>query len=76
MGPASDQSAVQRVLAAVRSSALLDDDRKKLHLKDAQGSTLEMAGDAVLLSAKTDLTIEAPGRKIVIRSSSVDFETG
>ena len=55
---------------------VFDDDRKKLHLEDAQGSTFEMAGDAVLLSAKTDLTIEAPGRKIVIRSSAVDFETG
>ena len=54
---------------------VFDDERKTLRLEDAQGSALELAGDAVLLSAKTDLTIEAPGRSIKIRSSSVDFET-
>ena len=56
------------------SDRLLDE-VETLRLEDAQGSALELAGDAVLLSAKTDLTIEAPGRSIKIRSSSVDFET-
>lgn len=54
---------------------VFDDERRSLRLVDQQGSTLEMAADAVLLSAHANLTIEAPGKSIKIRSSSVDFET-
>jgi hypothetical protein len=35
---------------------------------------MEFGPDAVELHATTDLTIEAPGRRIVIVADAVDFE--
>lgn len=52
----------------------LDDDRRVLRVEDATGSSVELAPDRVTLHAAVDLTIEAPGRALKIRATSVDFE--
>ncbi|MGZ6705371.1 MAG: phage baseplate assembly protein V [Solirubrobacteraceae bacterium] len=52
----------------------LDDDRSVLRVEDATGSSVELSPGAVTLHAATNLTIEAPGRALKIRATSVDFE--
>jgi uncharacterized protein involved in type VI secretion and phage assembly len=52
----------------------LDDDRSVLRVEDTTGSSVELSPDAVNLHAAVDLTIEAPGRALTIRASTVDFE--
>jgi phage protein D/phage baseplate assembly protein gpV len=52
----------------------LDDEHKTIHLENSDGSVVELAPDKVRLHAATDLEIEAPGHKIVIRGQSIDFE--
>jgi phage baseplate assembly protein gpV len=42
----------------------------------SDGSRFELTRDGVQLRCETDLTIEAPGRSIVIRAGSIDFERG
>jgi phage protein D/phage baseplate assembly protein gpV len=53
---------------------VLDDEHGVLRLSDVTGSTLELSPDRVLLHAARDLTIEAPGRAVVVRAKTVDFE--
>ena len=52
----------------------LDDEHKKLRLEDVTGSSIELAPGGVKLHSAVNLTIEAPGRAIVIRAKSVDFQ--
>ena len=52
----------------------LDDEANRVRLEDASGTYMEFGPDAVELHATTDLTIEAPGRRIVIVADAVDFE--
>jgi uncharacterized protein involved in type VI secretion and phage assembly len=40
------------------------------------GSMLELAPSRARLATTTDLVIEAPGKRIVIRASAIDFEQG
>jgi phage protein D/phage baseplate assembly protein gpV len=54
----------------------LDDENRKLRLEDVTGSSVELSPDRVTVHAAVDLTIEAPGRAVVIRANSVDFEQG
>jgi uncharacterized protein involved in type VI secretion and phage assembly len=54
----------------------LDDENQKLRLEDVTGSSVELSPDRVSVHAAVDLTIEAPGRAVVIRANSVDFEQG
>ena len=54
----------------------LDDDKNSVRVETRDGSVLQMAPDAVLLHAAADLTIEAPGMRIVVRSQFIDFERG
>lgn len=54
----------------------LDDENQKLRLEDVTGSSIEMAPGGVKLHSAVDLTIEAPGRKILVRAKAVDFEQG
>ena len=54
----------------------LDDENKKLRLEDVTGSSVELSPDQVTVHAAVDLTIEAPGRAVVVRAKSVDFEQG
>ncbi len=52
---------------------LLDDEKKLLRLEHPGGSVLELAEDHVRLHSTADLTLEAPGRAVVIRGQTVDF---
>ncbi len=54
----------------------LDDEARTLKIEDPAGSYVELAPELVSIHAATDLTIEAPGRKVRIVAASVDFETG
>jgi uncharacterized protein involved in type VI secretion and phage assembly len=67
---------VQRFSLHSRAGHLvvLDDARKLLRLQDPTGSFLELGPDGVHLHAAAPLTLEAPGKAIVIRGDAVDFE--
>jgi phage protein D/phage baseplate assembly protein gpV len=52
----------------------LDDAGKKVRLEDQSGNYLELSPDRAILHAAVDLTLEAPGRAVVIRGRSVDFD--
>ena len=54
----------------------LDDRTKTLRMEIAAGSSLEMSPQATTLHSATPLTIEAPGRNLVIRARHIDFERG
>ena len=54
----------------------IDDARGSIRLEDANGSYLELSAQQVALHANADVTIEAPGRAVVIRGASVDFTRG
>jgi phage baseplate assembly protein V len=47
----------------------------KIRIEDATGTSLEMTQERVTLHSAVPLTIEAPGQSVVIRGSSIDFET-
>ncbi len=53
-----------------------DDTKKTIRIQDAGGSFMELAPGKVLIHANTDLAIEAPGKALVIRAATVDFERG
>jgi phage protein D/phage baseplate assembly protein gpV len=55
---------------------LLDDENKKLRLENSEGSYIEFMPEGVSLHAATDLEIEAPGKSIVIRGQTIDFQRG
>lgn len=52
----------------------LDEGRRTLRLDQPDGSYVELSPDAVTLHAQSDLTLEAPGRRMVLRASQIDFE--
>jgi uncharacterized protein involved in type VI secretion and phage assembly len=52
----------------------LDDAGRKLRLEDQSGSYLELGPGRAVLHAAVDLTLEAPGRALLVRARSVDFE--
>ncbi|XXF77102.1 phage baseplate assembly protein V [Myxococcaceae bacterium GXIMD 01537] len=52
----------------------LDDEGRTLRLEHSGGSFLEMTQDRVRLHAEAALDIEAPGRAVVIRGNTVDFQ--
>ena len=54
----------------------LDDTAQMIRLENSRGSFVELRPDTVHLFAATDLTIEAPGRRIILRSNAIDFERG
>jgi uncharacterized protein involved in type VI secretion and phage assembly len=66
---------VQRFSLHSRAGHLLvlDDARKTLRLQDPTGNFLQMGPDGVQLHAAVPLTLEAPGRDIIISSDAVDF---
>jgi phage baseplate assembly protein V len=55
---------------------LLDEEHSTLRFENSKGSFVELAPDHVQVSAATDLTIEAPGKSIVIRGQNIDFRRG
>jgi len=55
---------------------VLDRDTDAATLRNGAGSRLEITTSGVVLHAEADLTIEAPGRRLLIRADTVDFERG
>lgn len=53
---------------------VLDDAKKTLRLEDPTGNFLELGPEGVHLHAEVPLTLEAPGKDIVIRGDAVDFK--
>jgi phage baseplate assembly protein V len=57
-------------------SIKLDDESSSIRVEDSQGSYVELTPEVVRIHSVADLEIEAPGRAIRIKATSVDFETG
>ncbi len=55
---------------------LLNRDGDAIVVANSAGSTIEITADAVRVHAEADLTIEAPGKKMVLRADTIDFERG
>lgn len=55
---------------------LLDRDGDRLVISNGAGSRVELTADRVLLHAEADLTIAAPGRRLVLRADTIDFQRG
>ena len=51
-----------------------DDILQTLRMENSDGSFIEMSPEKVLLHASRDLEITAPGRAILIKSKTIDFE--
>jgi phage baseplate assembly protein gpV len=54
----------------------LDRDTDGATLRNGAGSRLEITTSGVVLHAEADLTIDAPGRRLLIRADTIDFERG
>lgn len=54
----------------------LDDSGQVIRLENSDGSFVEMSPQRVRVHAARDLEIEAPGKAIVIRGNTIDFERG
>lgn len=54
----------------------LDDGQQTIRLENSAGSYCELSPEKVRIHAATDLEIEAPGQRIVIRGKNIDFERG
>jgi phage baseplate assembly protein gpV len=55
---------------------VLDDGRQAIQLEDSSGNVVELTPEVVRIHAATDLELEAPGRKVVIRGDQIDFQRG
>ncbi|GAA2095505.1 hypothetical protein GCM10009841_06660 [Microlunatus panaciterrae] len=55
---------------------LLNRDGDAVVISNAAGSRIEMTADAVLLHSEANLTVEAPGRRLLFRAQTIDFERG
>jgi hypothetical protein len=63
-----------RLQTAGNQKISFDDVNKILRMENSEGSFVEMSPEKVSLHAKTDLEIAAPGRAIVIKGKTIDFE--
>ncbi|MGO1075815.1 phage baseplate assembly protein V, partial [Inquilinus sp. CA228] len=54
----------------------LDGERALARLETSAGDMLELGPDGTVLRSTTDLTIEAPGRRVTIRANAIDFRKG
>jgi phage baseplate assembly protein gpV len=52
----------------------LDDSNGVVYIENSEGSFIELAPDHVKLHAAADFTLEAPGKKVVIRGHKIDFQ--
>jgi uncharacterized protein involved in type VI secretion and phage assembly len=55
---------------------LLNRDDDQVIVSNAATSRLEMSKDFMLMHSDVDLTIEAPGKRLVIKADTIDFERG
>ena len=70
---------VKRVIRTARGNSVLLDDTEgseQIVLEDATGNRLALTTSGVVLHAAQDLTIEAPGKTIVLKASTVDVRSG
>ena len=54
----------------------LDDSGQVIRLENSDGSSIELSPEKVRIHAARDLEIEAPGKAIVIRGNTIDFQQG
>jgi phage baseplate assembly protein gpV len=54
----------------------LDDANNAARLENSDGSYMELTPGKVRIHATTDMEIDAPGRALVIRAQSIDFQQG
>jgi phage baseplate assembly protein gpV len=54
----------------------LDDTDQLIRLENSDGSFVELSPQKVHVHASVDLEIEAPGRSIIIRGNTIDFQRG
>ncbi|WPD22665.1 MAG: phage baseplate assembly protein V [Candidatus Electrothrix scaldis] len=52
----------------------LDDEQGTVKVTNRDGSHIELHPKKVILHAESDLTIEAPGKKMLFRANKIDFE--
>lgn len=71
-----DQGKVRRYSLLTRGGQKLqlDDTRNRVRIENRDGSYVELSPERVVLHAMSDLKIEAPGKAIVIKGQSIDFQ--
>lgn len=72
------EGAVRRytLLTPGNQRVTLDDSGQVIRLENSDGSFVELAPQKVRVHAARDLEIEAPGKAIVIRGNTIDFQRG
>src|SRR5215475_2103507 len=68
---------VKRVIRSAKGHVIILDDTggsEKLILMDKAGNRIELSGSGVLIKCTQNLTIDASGKNIVIKASSVDIQ--
>jgi phage baseplate assembly protein gpV len=55
---------------------LLNRDEDQVIISNGASSRLEMSKDFMIMHSDVDLTIEAPGKRLVIKADTIDFERG
>jgi hypothetical protein len=68
---------VKRVIRSAKGHLVILDDTdgsEQLVLQDKGGNRIELRGDGVLIKCVQDLTIDASGKNVVIKASSVDVQ--
>jgi phage baseplate assembly protein gpV len=73
-----EDGAVRRytLLTPGKQRVTLDDSGQVIRLENSDGSFVELSPQKVRVHAERDLEIEAPGKAIVIRGNTIDFERG
>jgi phage baseplate assembly protein gpV/phage protein D len=71
-----ERGAVRRYTLLTRGGQRirLDDAHDTIRVENSQGSFVELAPNKVRVHAAVDLEIEAPGKAVVIRGQTIDFE--
>ena len=54
----------------------LDDGKREALIENTEGSFVRMSPEKVIVHSEADLELEAPGKKVVIRGSRIDFQRG
>jgi uncharacterized protein involved in type VI secretion and phage assembly len=55
---------------------LLSRDDDQVIISNGAASRLEMSKDSMIMHSDVDLTIEAPGKRLVIKADTIDFQRG
>lgn len=63
-----------RLQTSGNQKIIFDDVNQLLRMENSDGSFVEMSPEKVMLHASRDLEIAAPGRAILIRGKTIDFE--